>query len=84
MSAQTDIAAAKRFADVYKPSDEDHASGVASRVAMFERAVKDEKGTGRTRAQAVHARSLLRDLRQRGIEVPKAPAKKTAKKTAGS
>lgn len=84
MSAQTDIAAAKRFAAAYKPSEDDHPD-LASRVAMFKRAVADERGTKRTRAQAVHARTLVRFLGHVGVKIPAAPAKKAAaKKTAGS
>lgn len=78
MSVQTDIDAAKRFASAYKPSEDDHPD-LSSRVAMFERAVDSEKGTGRTRVQAVHARTLVRFLGHIGETVPKAtPAKKAA------
>lgn len=82
MSAQTDAAAAKRFADAYTPSDGDHPD-LASRVVMYRRAA-DPK-TGSKRAEAVHARTLMRFVGQLGLKVPKAPAKKTAaKKTASS
>lgn len=76
MSAQTEIADAKRFAAAYKPSDSDHPD-LESRVVMFRRAVASEKGTGRTVGSAVHARTLLRHLRQTGVEIPKAAKKST-------
>lgn len=84
MSAQTDIRDAKAFAAAYKPSEDDHPD-LQSRVVMFRRAVESEKGTKRTTAQAVHARTLMQFVRSLGLEEPK-PAKKTAAKktTSGS
>lgn len=81
MGSSSDVRDAKAFAAKYRPSDDDHPD-LASRVKMFRRAV-DSK---RERVIAVHARTLVRFVRQLGLEIPKPPAKKApaAKKTTGS
>lgn len=80
MAVEKNIAEAKRFAQAYRPSEDDHPD-LQSRVVMFRRAVED----GDKRKVAVHARTLVRFVRNVGLEIPKAPAKKTAaKKSTGS
>lgn len=80
MSAQSDAAAAKRFAAAYRPSDSDHPD-LSSRVVMYQRAVED----GDKRKVAAHARTLVRFIGHLGLDVPKArPARKSASGGNGS
>lgn len=72
------VADAKRFAESYTPSDEDHPD-LHSRVVMFRRAIDQ----GDKRAVAIHAKTLTRFLGHVGVEIPKAK-KAPAKKAAGS
>jgi hypothetical protein len=79
MSAQSDLAAAKRYAASHRSSGN---VDLDSRVVMFQRAMSKEHGS--ERAANAHARSLVRHLRQTGVEIPKAPAKKAAAKKSTS
>lgn len=78
MGSASDVRDAKAFAAKYRPAEGDHPD-LESRVVMFRRAVKK----GRERTIAVHARTLVRFVRQLGMEIPKPAKKAAAKKAAG-
>lgn len=61
MGTVSDVKAAEKFSASYQASDDQHPD-LASRVAMYRRAVKD----GDKRKVAIHARTLMRFARNTG------------------